>query len=188
MTRNECEYWLIYAIIVAGKSAKFAEQKMEALGLSKEKSSLGTIRNIAGFGDLGHWVETARTGNYGKLIRAFTDIECRKTDAVTCNLDELEKIHGIGPKTARFFLMMRDPGARYAALDTHILKWLRAQGYDAPKSTPQSRKKYRELEEIFLQLADKMLLTPRELDYHIWSEYSSKQISGQLSLGTEGTP
>lgn len=195
MTRSECEYWLIYAIIVAGKSAKFAEQKMEALGLTKEASSIRLIGRIAGYGDLKQWLKEARTGCYGKLVRAFTDIECRDINAVTCTLDELEKIHGVGPKTARFFLMMRDPGARYAALDTHILKWLRAQGYAAPKSTPQSRKKYLELEAIFLQLADKIHLatgvTPRELDYLIWSEYSSKgtvQVSGQLAFKEEGNP
>jgi hypothetical protein len=55
--------------------------------------------------------------------------------------DDLEAVSGIGPKTARYFLL-RAHGKHYAALDTHVLKWLRSQGYKAPRSTPQSRKVY----------------------------------------------
>ena len=85
-------------------------------------------------------------------------------------IEELESIKGIGPKTSRFFRMCHDPDAKHAALDTHILKWLRAQGIDCPKSTPTG-KKYLELEQKFLSLVPDGL-TPAEFDLQIWRSYA----------------
>ena len=61
--------------------------------------------------------------------------------------------------------------AEYAALDVHILRWMKSLGYDAPKQTPVG-KKYKELENIFLNEAKQRNLTPGELDYIIWSNGS----------------
>lgn len=81
--------------------------------------------------------------------------------------EDLEKVHGIGPKTSRFFIMWIRPGERYAALDVHILRWLKARGHDAPRTTP-SYPKYSHLEAIFIAEADALGKTPRQLDYEIW--------------------
>jgi thermostable 8-oxoguanine DNA glycosylase len=80
---------------------------------------------------------------------------------------EGRKIHGIGPKTSRFFILWTRPHERYAALDVHILRWLRGLGHNAPRSTPNGRK-YGELEKIFLSEADKRGLSPGELDAQVW--------------------
>ena len=85
--------------------------------------------------------------------------------------EELEEIHGIGPKTSRFFIMWTRPGANYAALDTHILKWLALRGHKVPKSTP-SGKKYKEIEKIFLREAAELGMSPQELDTIIWKSFS----------------
>lgn len=86
-------------------------------------------------------------------------------------VDELEACYGIGPKTARFFLFTAVPGARYAALDTHILKWLAKLGYAVPKATP-SGKNYQRIEEYFLFEADERNMTPAELDIAVWTAYN----------------
>ena len=62
---------------------------------------------------------------------------------------------------------------RFAGLDTHILKFLTAKGFDAPKSTPASKKKYVELEQAFIEIAEKEGKTPATLDLEIWNTYSA---------------
>jgi hypothetical protein len=88
-----------------------------------------------------------------------------------CTLQELEQIHGIGPKTSRFFVLHSRPNQRLAVLDVHILEWLRDMGYDAPTHTPSSARRYAELERIFLRYADKADMSPADLDLRIWRQY-----------------
>lgn len=90
----------------------------------------------------------------------------------SCSVDDLENIYGIGPKTARCFLIHSRPNMRFAGLDTHILKYLRGLGYEVPKTTPTG-KKYKEIEQIFLNLVDKSGKSVAEFDLEIWRKYSS---------------
>lgn len=90
----------------------------------------------------------------------------------TCTEDDLDDIYGIGLKTATLFLMHTREGYRAACLDVHILKHLKKLGYDVPKTTPGSRKKYKEIQKIFLELADKSGLSPADYDLALWREYS----------------
>jgi len=114
----------------------------------------------------------ARTGNYFKISKAFSEIVSSMVNLKECQPADLESIYGIGPKTARFFIIWTRPNARVAALDVHILRWLSARGYNAPRQTPTG-KKYAELETIFLAEADKRDLTPQRLDEIIWKTGSN---------------
>ncbi|NBP02621.1 MAG: hypothetical protein EBU90_21370 [Proteobacteria bacterium] len=100
------------------------------------------------------------------------DLASRGLDLKTCSVSDLESVRGIGPKTARCFLMHSRRGARYAGLDTHALKYMREKGIDVPKSTPTG-KKYLELEAKFLELADRSGKSVAEFDLEIWRHYSS---------------
>lgn len=94
-------------------------------------------------------------------------------DLRTCTVDDLEAIKGIGPKTARCFIMHSRRDAQHAGLDTHILKWL-AERYDnIPKSTPQSKKRYDDIEKLFVDEAKALGKTPADLDLEIWRKYST---------------
>lgn len=170
--RAEIERKLLYSVIVAGKSAAFADGALERFvsGATGRETPFEYIRQLIDSGELYNTLRRSRCGNYNKTRRCF--VEIIDLDPQGCSVADLECIHGIGPKTARFFLLWTRPGIRVAALDTHILKWLREVGYDAPKSTPPAGKKYQELEDAFLQEADDAGLSPRELDYKIWSRYS----------------
>lgn len=181
LSRWEVETRLIYALLVAGKSAKFAERKLINLlaPMKESEPPFAFLRRQIDNEVLDHWLRTVKTGSYKRLNKAIPMII--NLDVKTVNLEELEAIHGIGPKTARFFLLWTRPGVRYAALDTHILKWLREIGYDAPKSTP-SGKKYAELENIFLAEADKRKMTPRDLDWQIWSKYAHNSKDNQMEI------
>lgn len=167
---REIERKLLYSVIVAGKSAVFAENALARfLSGANEETPFQYIKRLSESRKIYDALKKSRCGNYSKILQCFAEVI--DLDVRNCSVSDLEAIHGIGPKTARFFLLLTRPGVRFAALDTHVLKWLREVGYDAPKSTPSGRK-YRELELAFLQEADDMGLTPRELDYAIWSKYS----------------
>lgn len=173
MTDQELQLRLLYAVIVAGKSAKFAEQAMARLfvGLGGNLP-FDRVRAWVAEGALETRLWEARVGNYSKVLRAFAALAEAGLDLRSCGPADLEAIHGIGPKTARFFIIWTRPLARVAALDVHILRWMRQHGYNAPHQTPPSGKRYAELEAAFLAEADRRELTPRELDEQIWSRGS----------------
>jgi len=55
-------------------------------------------------------------------------------DLATCSVSDLEKIRGIGPKTARMFVLCARPNQKLAVLDTHILSFMREElGINTPK-------------------------------------------------------
>lgn len=166
---KELQYRIIYAIIVAGKNAKFAEAATKRLfpALSDQQYPFDIVRNWVVSDQLENNLRDARTGNYSKIKKALECLVDLDIDLATCTPIELEQVPGIGPKTSRFFVLWTRPDARCAALDVHVLRWLRGLGYDVPKVTP-SGKKYAKIEQLFLREADRMNLTPRELDERIW--------------------
>ena len=122
-------------------------------------------------GELEARMRAARMGCYGRLCRSFREIAKGRPDLMTATPAELEKFHGVGPKSSRFAIMWVRPQERFAALDTHVLKWLRFLGQKAPKATP-SGEEYARLERFFISEADKREFNPRLLDAMIW-EHSS---------------
>lgn len=162
------QHQLIYSIIVAGKSASFAQDAIARL-FRWGDPPFDTVRTWMRKGCLMRKLKAARTGNYTKLSKALRQlVSLENLDLTQCSVSDLEDIHGIGPKTARFFVLWTQPGAQCAALDVHILRWLRSLGYDAPRQTPASRKRYHELERVFLAEAAKRNISPADLDRKIW--------------------
>lgn len=179
--RRQLQHRLIYSAIVAGKSATFTDAVMERLfPLPGVKAPFVLIKNWVEEGTLNIKLRLAGTGNYLKMMKCLPALT--KLNPETCTLEELEEVHGVGPKTARFFLLWTRPGVRLAALDTHILAWLREQGIDAPKATPPAGERYKHLERIFISYADDLNMTPRELDYKIWSEKSGYEGAVQSDI------
>lgn len=168
----ELERMLIYSIIVAGKSANFADTVMSSL-FPLGSSKLSPFEELRSYSPTFRlWLfRSVGTGNYTKLHKAIGELLEADLDLWTCTPEDLEKIHGIGPKTARFFILWTRPNARYAALDVHVLRWLReVEGHkDCPKATPQNPKEYKKWEDVFLGYADAAGVTPRQLDWEIWS-------------------
>jgi endonuclease III len=160
---------LIYSMIVAGKSAKFANEACKKLlaELPPGRLPFDWLKAMNGR-ELENELRRARTGQYERLGRGLHDLALANIDLATCGPEELEEIKGIGPKTARFWLLWTRPDANYAALDVHVLRWMRSLGYKAPKHTPSSRKEYARLEHAFLEEARKRGVTTRELDFAVW--------------------
>lgn len=179
-TKYKLEYKLLFSMVVAGKSANFAESVMQKFlqptteaqwGPTPTQTPLAWVRELDGSGSLYQHLQACRSGNYHKLTAGFSEaarlVDEEGLDLRTATPEQLEKIKGIGPKTSRFFILWTRPGADYAALDTHILKWLRYLGFEAPKSTPTG-KRYRELELRFLEQARLRQMTAGQLDDTIW--------------------
>lgn len=112
-------------------------------------------------------------GCYNNKAKCMIDLVNKNLDLSNCSIFDLESVKGIGPKTARCFLLHTRKEAKYAGLDTHILKYMRDQGLDVPKSTPNG-KKYLDLEKKFIKMAENSSMTIAEFDLHIWRKYSNK--------------
>ena len=176
LTDNELQCRILYAVVVAGKTAEFADRAMTQLHHLFLQHNCITwfeaIRVIDKMGKLLIFLTAASTGNYTKIERSFRELANCKIDLRICEPQDLEKCHGVGPKTSRFFILWTRPGARYAALDVHILRWLHEQGHaNIPKNTPNYGV-YKRIEKLFIDEADKLGLTPRELDWQIWENGS----------------
>ena len=112
-------------------------------------------------------------GCYNQKARTIFDLVQRDPNLRSCDPSLLETIWGIGLKTSRCFILHSRPGAKIAGLDTHVLKFLGTKGFDVPKSTPTNKKKYMELEQAFIEIAEKEGKTPAALDLEIWNTYSA---------------
>lgn len=182
--RNK-EAFLLFCIAVAGKNSRQTQGRVEAflepvVGAPGERdtSPFLYVRNLVEARRLLPELKRLGFGQYTKLVRAFTEAATSDVDLDRCRPADLEAIHGVGPKTSRYFIMRTRPRARVAALDTHILRWLRDAGHEGiPQSTPQSGPAYARVEKIFLAEARRRRVRPAQLDADIWDTYSRHGMS-----------
>jgi len=176
---EEREWFVLFAICVAGKSAKQTQGKVnDYLRIySRKFTPFQVVQRDVNAGVLGVALRTHRMGQYKRIERAFTEVS--KLDVRTdLTVEKLEAIPGIGPKTARFIVLYTNPDADCVPLDTHILKYLKSRGYEGvPKSTPPAGKKYRQLEARFQMEAADHGKSVRQLDTEVWSSYANRGAS-----------
>lgn len=176
-TTNELEEFALFCIAVAGKNAASTARALDKLleigrSRSLDLSPFQIIRDIIKYSDLASLMKNCGIGCYTVKSRGFAQIVSCGLDLRTVTLDQLLNLFGVGHKTARFFLLHSRPNQRYAVLDTHILKYMGEQGIETPKSTPTG-KRYLELEQKFLELADLNSITPADMDLQIWVKYAN---------------
>jgi thermostable 8-oxoguanine DNA glycosylase len=176
LNQPELEETILFWICASGKNGKTAANCLNNL-LNKWKKTnetpFNTIRKIIHKSDLPEELKKHGIGCYSSKAKSFTQLVRSNINLKTCNVDDLEAIHGIGPKTARCFLMHSRPNQKLAGLDTHVLKFLRDLGIAVPKTTPVGNV-YKKIEKQFLNLADIINMEPAKLDLKIWNTYSSK--------------
>lgn len=179
-TDAELELFWLFCAVVAGKTATTQARLLDNFLQSLDRdhvfnhdSPFQRIYYATRKGVLLDKLKESRLGQYNRLNRMF--MQSVSLRLRTCTVEDLEAIHGCGPKTARMFLMMSRPKQRYAALDTHVLKHLRANGIDAPKVTPSAGPTYRRLEEEFLKLADAAEMEVSDYDLMVWKKYSGAE-------------
>lgn len=122
-TPHELEVFLLFAVAVAGKTAHTVAPKVNALAKHVGEPLFSKIRAMEKQERL-ELLKHFRLGKYNTLMK-FLDTPWDGT----MTTESLERLPGVGPKTSRFFLMHSLPNPTpMAALDTHILKYLRSHG------------------------------------------------------------
>lgn len=176
-TVPELELVLLFWICAAGKKAKPAAANLDRM-LKHGRSIFGAdgpFCIISSFGErLPLVMKDHGIGCYNNKGRSMLELASSGIDLVNCSVLDLEAIRGIGPKTARCFLIHSRRGVRHAGLDTHCLKYLGERGFNVPKSTPTGRS-YLELESVFLKMADESGKSVAEFDLDIWRRYSGRR-------------
>lgn len=170
---RDLELFWYFAMFVAGKNAGVTAQKVtemfspltenewprEYLGGMNDRQRLAVLKKYG----IGQYTRL------GPAVKGSLTTDLRKTSAI-----DLERIPGVGPKTAKFFVLHSRRGAKCVPLDTWILAFLRDKGVDAPMSTPPSGRKYDALEAVAIQKlqAEYPGKTLAAADLLTWRKYS----------------
>ena len=173
----EKQYFLIFSIIVAGRNAKMAVEKTWRLleFTWGEETPFDLIKHYIDNKTLTQKLKSLKIGQYTRIEKALRDII--NLNVETCTLDDLLACHGVGNKTARFFLLNTRKDAEYAVLDTHVLKWLNnllGNWRSVPKSTPTSESRYALWEYKAIQAMKKEYpeRTLAQADFEIWKTFA----------------
>ena len=162
--------FLLCCILSVGKNSDVAAAKLDLLLAGKDEGA--TPFDYLLSQDIRQLVLDAKTGQYQRVSEAI--LQALEVDVETVTLEQLQSIHGIGPKTARFFLVHAQ-GKTHAILDTHILKCMRGLFPDVPKATPPARH-YGKWERLCLTFMQAKFPddSPLVADLEIWRSQSSR--------------
>ncbi len=169
LTENELQLNILFWICAAGKNGHTAAKCIcnflnNFSKITKEEYPFEIIKKVE---DLPNQLKLFGIGCYNNKSRTIKELIDKKLCLSNCSIDELESVWGMGSKTARCFLIHTRKNQRLAGLDRHVLRFLQELGHKIPKNSP-NKKQYRELEKIFIKIADSLNKTPSELDLEIW--------------------
>jgi thermostable 8-oxoguanine DNA glycosylase len=181
--RGELEEFLLFCIVVAGKTAYIQAQKLEdflksvnaRLMMPESSSPFQILKSANQHGILMEEIQKAKLGQYRKIYNGFKYITEREYDLTRMTPEELELIPGVGMKTSRFFLLHSDKTYKdkIAIIDTHILKFIKENiDIRAPKSTPTIRVTYKYWEDRFLYWCECNNKNVADFDLEVWKSYA----------------
>jgi thermostable 8-oxoguanine DNA glycosylase len=182
-TKAELECFLLFCIVVAGKTAYIQARKLDEFLTSVNKrlmmpeniNPFQSLKSAEQHGILMQEIQKAKLGQYNKIYKAFKYITENEYDLTRTTPDQLELIPGVGMKTSRFFLLHSDIKYKdhIAILDTHILKFIK-ENIDsrAPKSTPTIKVTYKYWEDLFLYWCQCNNKNVADFDLEVWKSYA----------------
>ena len=182
-TKSELECFLLFCIVVAGKTAYIQARKLDEFLTSVNKrlmmpehiNPFQSLKSAEQHGILMEEIQKAKLGQYKKIYAGFKYISECNYDLKRMTPDILELIPGVGMKTSRFFLLHSDINYKdkIAILDTHILKFIKENIDErAPKSTPTSSIKYIFWETRFLFWCAMNNKNVADFDLEVWKSYA----------------
>ena len=185
-TEGELQKFLLFCIVVAGKTAYIQTKKLdefldsvnERLMMPEHISPFQSLKSADQHGILMQEIQKAKLGQYKKIHSAFKYITERDFDLTRMTPETLECIPGVGMKTSRFFLLHSDKSYQnnIAILDTHILKFIKENIDDrAPKSTPTIKVTYKYWEDLFLYWCECNKKNVADFDLEVWSSKARKK-------------
>ena len=189
---SELEEFLLFCIVVAGKTAYIQAQKLEDFLVSVNKrlmmpeniNPFQTIKSAEQHGILFEEIKLAKLGQYKKIYSGFKYISDREYNLSRMTPKILEEIPGVGMKTSRFFLLHSDTfyKDKIAILDTHILKFIKENIDDrAPKSTPVIPLTYRFWESMFLTWCLENKKNVADFDLEVWKSFARTKPEEKVS-------
>ena len=195
-TEGELQLFLLFCIVVAGKTAYIQAEKLEQFLDSTNKrlmmpnnvTPFQTIKSAKQHGILMQEIQKAKLGQYKKIYAAFDYLTERKINLSLTIPLELEHIPGVGMKTSRFFCLHSDARFqnRIAILDTHILKFIRENiDSSAPKSTPVNYKSYMKWEEKFINWCEQNNKDVASFDLEVWKSFARTKSEKNESVTVE---
>ena len=182
-TEAELECFLLFCIVVAGKTAYIQARKLDEFLTSVNKrlmmpehvNPFQSLKSAEQHGILMEEILKAKLGQYKKIYNGFKYISERKYNLNRMTPQLLECIPGVGMKTSRFFLLHSDKfyKDKIAILDTHILKFIKENIDDkAPKSTPTIKVTYKYWEDVFLYWCECNNKNVADFDLEVWKSYA----------------
>lgn len=172
-TDTELQLFWIFSILVAGKNADVAARKVATLFKDLNGKTpfqyLEENRN-----SLHNLLVANRVGQYTRIENAIN--QSLRLDLRTATLEDLMAVKGVGPKTARFFLLHSRGDCEHVILDVHILRYLREKwNMDVPLSTPPPVE-YNKIEKLAAKFikTDYPQLSMAEADLLIWAQQSGR--------------
>ena len=172
LSKDELELQILFWVCAAGKNGTKSAQYLNNLLFewSDKTNLISPFEIVKQIPLLPYEMFRKGIGCYNIKSKTFLSLSNSNLDLKICSVEDLEEIKGIGPKTARGFILHTRPSQRLACLDTHLLKFMAERGYSVPKSTPTGNK-YKQIEQNFLSVADSLNKSPSELDLEIWNSY-----------------
>jgi thermostable 8-oxoguanine DNA glycosylase len=173
-TDAELELFWIFCIVVAGKNAEQVAWKVSKMfaTLLPGETPFSYLRENSHA--LHNMLVANRIGQYYRIEKAIMsslDLNLRE-----CKLEDLLSIFGVGPKTARFFLVHSRPNAEHVVLDVHVLRYLAHRWkMDVPEQSP-SAAEYDRIEKVAVPLLRSEFkdMSMAEIDLLIWASLSGR--------------
>jgi thermostable 8-oxoguanine DNA glycosylase len=175
-TQEELEMFWLFCVLVAGKNADWASNKLQDLFKNKKDFQTPFQFLQDHLIDLHNILVANKVGQYKRITKAIE--QSINLDLKTATLDEFLSVFGVGPKTARFFILHTRRDAECAVLDTHILKWMRTivhESINVPTSTPPV-KEYDKWEKMVIKMMKVIYkgISLAEADLLIWMKMSGR--------------
>lgn len=191
-TKPQKEKFLLFCVLCAGKSSDVMAEKLEQLlepvnpggwpRFELKAAPLDYLVNLLRNGRLREVLEKHKIGKYKLLTDfvAFLEPLVMHYKVTEWDRDGLVLAPGISYKTASLY-RMHCFGDRIACLDTHVLRWLRNEGFKGvPKASPSNWDTYRHWENVFLGECYKRDVEPNHFDLDLWKKATTKSQSVRL--------
>lgn len=153
-TENQLIKLLLFGIFVAGKSSTTTAKGLDnLLYFAPINPFKNPAQNLVDMGEERFkWTcKQAGLGCYSQRWNSIVSLaEWLKIHRLRdASLDQILEIKGVGNKTARFFILFSRPYARFAAVDTHILKQIN-KIYETNLTLTGGNKHYKMLEQLWI--------------------------------------
>jgi hypothetical protein len=191
-TTPQLQELLLFCVFVAGKPARRTAAQLEEFLAGQQHRPFAYVRDCISKRCLRRKLEKYGFGQYTRLLQSLKELTSARLNLSTATVEDLTAIHGIGAKTAAFFITHSRPPVSIEVdeviLDTHNMKhivknaeWLVGNGHLSmqqamriPKNTPGSRTSYRLFSECYRALVrrDSPNGTMADYDLRVWKSYA----------------